>query len=118
MNDLQVRFILTPEDVKFYFTHGKDTAPGPDGVWKSHPLQIDEGSVSELAKVSSTSLDTSEIPTDWLDSHLTPVPKPEKDPSKIASYKITTMQNIEGKLHEKVVAQLLADELADTPTYT
>ena len=120
MNDLQVRFSgqlsaisLTPEDVKFYITHGKDTAPGPDGVRKSHLLQLDDGSISELARVYSTSLETSEIPTDWLDSHLAPVPKPEKDPSKIASYRIITMQNTVGKLPEKAVAHMLAAELED-----
>ena len=75
--------------------------------------QLDEGSISELARVYSTSLETSEIPTDWLDSHLAPVPKPEKDPSKIASYRIITMQNTVGKLPEKAVAHMLAAELED-----
>ena len=36
-----------------------------------------------------------------------------KDPSKIASYRIITMQNTIGKLPEKIVAQMLAAELEE-----
>ena len=53
----------------------------------------------------------SNIPEDWLDSHLCPVPKPGKDLSSIKGYRIITMQNTIGKLLEKVVARLLAEEL-------
>ena len=53
-----------------------------------------------------TSLDNGEIPIDWLDSHHAPVPKPEKDPSKVASYRIIPMQNVVGKLPEKAVASV------------
>ena len=51
------------------------------------------------------------IPEDWLDSHLAPVPKPDKYPSKIASYCIVTTQNTVGKLFEEIVERRLAMEL-------
>ena len=51
------------------------------------------------------------MPEDWLHSHLSPVPKPEKDHTKISSYRIITMQNVVGKLLEKVVAKKLSIEL-------
>ena len=41
------------------------------------------------------------------------IPKPDKDSSKIASYRILTMQNTVGKLPEKIVAQRLAAELEE-----
>ena len=104
---------LTPELVRFYISSAKDTAPGPDGVRKAHLAQLDETSTDELTDVINTSLESGEIPIDWLDSHLAPVPKPEKDPSKIASYRIITMQNTVGKLPEKAVAGMLADELEE-----
>ena len=120
MNDLRVKFngehsdiSLTPEAVKNLIMSGKDTAPGPDGIRKTHLMQLDEAGIEELTTVFNTSLDNGEIPIDWLDSHLAPVPKPEKDPSKVASYRIITMQNVVGKLPEKAVARMLAQELED-----
>ena len=68
---------------------------------KAYLTQLDETRTNELTDVINTSLENDEIPIDWLDSHLAPVPKPEKDPSKIASYRIITMQNTVGKLPEK-----------------
>ena len=40
-----------------------------------------------------------------LDSHLAPVPKPDKDRTSIKGYRIVTMQNTVGKLLEKIVAR-------------
>ena len=37
-------------------------------------------------------------PEDWLDSHLSPEPKPGKDRTSIKGYRIITMQNTMGKL--------------------
>ena len=73
-------------------------------------MQLDDAGIEKLTEVYNTSFEQSEIPTDWLDSHLTPVPKPEKDPSKIASYRIIMMENTKRKLPEKVVSRRLAAE--------
>ena len=59
------------------------------------------------------SLFEGDIPDDWLDSHLCPLPKPEKDPTRIASYRVITMQNTVGKLLEKMVAHRLSCELEE-----
>ena len=61
--------------------------------------------------VLNQSLEKGDISDDWLDSHMTPVLKPEKDPRKIASYRIITKQNTIGKLLEKSVARKQAHEL-------
>ena len=39
---------------------------------------------------------------------MTPEPKPEKDPRKIGSYYVITLQNTIGKLLEKILAKKLA----------
>ena len=120
LNDLQMNFhddvsdiSLTAEEVKYYISSGKDTAPGPDGVRKAHLMQLDDAGIEMLTKVYNTSFEQREIPNDWLDSHLAPVPKPEKDPRKIASYRIITMENTIGKLPEKAVSRRLAAELEE-----
>ena len=64
--------------------------------------------MSDIKDILNHSLEEGNIPVDWLDSHLTSVPKPENDPSTIGSYCIITLQNIIGKLLEKKVTRKLA----------
>ena len=120
LNNLQMHFDdqtagieLTSENVKDTIKSGSDTAPGPDGIKNCHLKQLCDADIEAITQVFNDSLASGEIPTDWLDSHLAPVPKPEKDPSKIASYRIITMQNTIGKLPEKIVARMLAQELEE-----
>ena len=88
-----------------------DSSPGPDGVRYSHLKNLSEEEINDLTGVLQDSLSRGEVPEDWLHSHLSPVPKPEKDPTKISSYRIITMQNTVGKLLEKIVARKLSIEL-------
>ena len=111
-NDLQIETIL-PKSLESHIKASDDSAPGPDGVRYSHLKNMSEDDIQDLAGVLQNSLDTGEVPEDWLHSHLSPVPKPEKDPSKISSYRIITMQNTVGKLLEKIVARKLSCELEE-----
>ena len=101
------------DNVKNCIKYAKNTAPGPDGVRYTHMKSLEDNSIQDLAEVLEKSLFEGEIPEDWLDSHLCPLPKPEKDPTKIASYRVITMQNTVGKLLEKIVAHKLATELEE-----
>ena len=104
---------VQPHIVKHHIKCSGDSAPGPDGVRYSHMKTLSEKEVIELTAVLQKSIDEGEVPEDWLHSHLTPVPKPEKDPTKISSYRIITMQNAVGKLLEKIVARKLSIELEE-----
>ena len=74
---------------------------------------LSEDDTQDLTGELQNSLDTREVPEDWLHSHLSPVPKPEKDPFKISSYRIITMQNTVSKLLGKIVARKLSCELEE-----
>ena len=52
-----------------------------------------------------------QVPEDWSHSYLKPIPKQGKDHSKMNGYRILTMQNITGKLMERIVAGKLAQDL-------
>ena len=69
--------------------------------------------MQSLTDLLNESLNNQEIPDEWLDSHLAPVPKPDKDKTSIKGYRIVTMQNTVGKLLEKIVARRLAIQLED-----
>ena len=90
-----------------------ESAPGPDGVRYSHMKTLQEGELATLTAMLNDSVANHCIPEDWLDSHLAPVPKPDKDHTSIKGYRIVTMQNTVGKLLEKIVARRLAIQLEE-----
>ena len=60
-----------------------DSAPGPDGVKYSDIKTLNEQDLQSLTNLLNRSLNEQEIPDEWLDSHLAPVPKPDKDRTSI-----------------------------------
>ena len=76
---------VTTENITSCIKSSSDSAPGPDSVKYSHMKGISEKDTTDITDLLNHSLEKGELPDDWLDSHLTPVPKPEKDPSRIAS---------------------------------
>ena len=102
---------ITPEMLEAALKRSADTAPGPDGVRYSHMGTLEPRDMAELAERLDSSLKEGAIPEDWLHSHLAPIPKPGKDHSKIAGYRIITMQNTVGKLLEGIVARHISSQL-------
>ena len=78
------------------------SAPGPDGVRYSQIKTLEEGNLCEFASKLNDSIWSGVIPDDWLYSHLAAIPKPDKDSTKTAAYRIITMQITVGKLPEKI----------------
>lgn len=65
-------------------------------------------SVAEMlygVKDFNVSIHTSMVPEDWLHSHLQPVPKVERDPPQLSSFRIITLENVYGKLLEEKVSK-------------
>ena len=52
----------------------QSTAPGPNRVSYTHMKSIDDNSIKNLTEVLEKSLFQGDIPEDWLDSHLCPLP--------------------------------------------
>ena len=104
---------ISLDDVDVVAKYSASSAPGPDGVRLEHINKMEEGEMRALTAKRNDSLDSDVIHYDWIDSHLTPVPKPDKDHSRITAYRIITMQNSVGKLLEKFVAGRLATELEE-----
>ena len=106
-------FGITETNFKSVIKNASDSAPGPDCVKYSHLESLDDEDISNLAVVLNDSIEKGEISDDWLDSHLSAVPKPGKDLSSIKGYRVITMQNTVGKLLEKIVASRLARQLEE-----
>ena len=104
---------IMPDVLRNIINQSENSSPGPDGIKYSDLGELGEDDMKELSEMLNSSLASHEIPDDWLDSHLSPVPKPEKDPTSIKGYRIVTMQNTVGKLLEKIVARRLARSIEE-----
>ena len=89
----------------------QDTAPGPDRVKYSDIKNLSVDNKNELFRLQEASFATGPVPEDWLHSYLKPIPKPEKDHSKLNGYRILKMQKTTEKLMERIVARKLAQDL-------
>ena len=66
---------IRPDVLRKIITQAENSYPGPDGIKYSDPGDLDDGDLEALADMLNSSLANHEIPNDWLDSHLSPVPK-------------------------------------------
>ncbi|NQZ78185.1 MAG: endonuclease/exonuclease/phosphatase family protein, partial [Ekhidna sp.] len=87
------------------------SAPGPDKVRYSDIGLLSEECKTKLFHHYKKSFDRGHVPEDWTHSYLKPLPKQGKDNRQLNGYRILTMQNIIGKLMERVVAKKLARDL-------
>ena len=88
---------IETSSVKAIIATATDSAPGPDGVRYKSMKDLDQQEMQDLTNMLNDSLAKHSIPEEWLDSHLAPVPKPEKDHTSIKGYRIVTMQNTVGE---------------------
>ena len=113
-DDLRIPHTPIKTDVlKRVITTSSDSAPGPDGVKYTDLKNLSDADLQSLTNMLNDSYASQAIPDEWLDSHLAPVPKPDKDHTSIKGYRIVTMQNTVEKLLEKIVARRLAIQLED-----
>ena len=73
---------VTSDNLKSCINSGGDSAPGPDSVKYSHMKGLSEKDNSDNNDLLNQSLEKGETPDDWLDSHLTPVPKTRERPKQ------------------------------------
>ena len=101
---------ITVDDLNEAITKStKDTAPGPDRVRYSDIKNLSEEDKNKLFSLYQESFDTGHVPEDWTHSFLKPLPKPGKDHRQLNGYRILTMQNIVGKLMERIIAKNLQE---------
>ena len=77
--------------LKRVITTSTDSAPGPDGVKYTDLKNLSDDDLQSLTNMLNNSYANQDIPDEWLDSHLAPVPKPDKGHTSIEGYSIVAM---------------------------
>ena len=94
---------IEAEELSRVIANASESAPGPDGVKYSTLKTLNDQDLHCITDQLNKSLAEQKIPKEWLESHLAPVPKPDKDRTGIKGYRIVTMQNTTGKMLKKVI---------------
>jgi hypothetical protein len=113
MSDSEV--LISDDEVTWAIRHSKDSFP--DGVRISHIKQLDGQEMKNIGEEYNNSARTGIIPEEWLHSRLVPVPKVSKDRKEISSYQFISMQNVYGKLMEKMVAKIYIQDLENKKVF-
>ena len=85
----------------------KTSAPGPDFITYETLTHYPDSALRTLTQLYNNILDTAHIPSTFKHSIITVIPKPNKDRTKLNSYRPITLTSTLGKLLEKIIATRL-----------
>ena len=85
----------------------KQGAPGPDGIAPQFLHQLGDAAKEWLLNCINHSWRTGEVPLQWRDATIVPIPKPRKPPGEIASNRPIALTSVLAKLMERMVANRL-----------
>ena len=102
---------ILKEEVIDAINSSKDGAPGPDGIKAPTLKSLPEETLAHLTKSYGKSWQTGSIPSEWTDAFLAPVPKPGKNHKLLKGYRIIVMQNLVGKIPEKIIARRITKQI-------
>ena len=88
-------------------TTKKNSAPGPDIITYKSIQNFPTIAFNILINIYNSILETAYFPTAFKKSTISVIPKPNKDPTKLQSYRPITLSSTIGKLLEKIIASRL-----------
>ena len=89
----------------------KEGSPGPDRVTIPDFKSLPDSILDRLLLQYNHSLMSGKVPEIWSDAFIGPVPKPGKDHQRLKGYRIIVVQNVIGKIPEKMVARRITKEV-------
>lgn len=81
----------------------KDTSPGHDDVSNAHLKHLPPEYQKYLLNIFNNSLSTSHVPKSWKKAIVIPIHKPNKDPTRVESYRPISLLSCIAKLMERLV---------------
>uniref|UniRef100_A0A803J5Q1 Reverse transcriptase domain-containing protein n=1 Tax=Xenopus tropicalis TaxID=8364 RepID=A0A803J5Q1_XENTR len=99
---------ITPEEVLQVITQLKiGKAPGPDGFTNVYYKTFKNIIASHLLKTFQAIMDTGNINPEFLQAHISTIPKPGKPQDSCPNYRPIALLNTDLKLYSKILAQRL-----------
>jgi len=93
---------ITVTEVTEAIRSNKDGSPGPDCIKVDDYKHLSDKTIAELTDLYNNSLYCGKVPEVWTDAFIGPVPKPAKDHKCLKGHRIIVVQNVIGKIPEKI----------------
>ena len=104
--------MITPEELIFTINSFQQKAPGLDGITKIHLTKAIECIKQPLTSCFNAALSCGYFPSLYKQTKLIFVPKPGKDATNVANYRLISLLNTTGKL-EKLLNRRLTSHLQE-----
>lgn len=103
--------LFTPAEVSSQIAKIKiSKAPGPDGIYPKHLIELKDSIVEPLTKIFNASISEGKIPVDFKIANVTPIFK-KGDKSAAENYRPISLTSIVGKLMESVIKDHIINHL-------
>ncbi|GBN17052.1 hypothetical protein AVEN_63799-1 [Araneus ventricosus] len=82
----------------------KNSTPGADNIPPIWFKQLDDASLLKILGMLQQQLDSSVLPKAWKHTIIIPIPKPNKDKTKLTSYRPIALTSVFCKIFERILA--------------
>lgn len=94
---------ITTKEVRETLKTFKQRAPGNDKITKHQLINLPPNKITDLSKIFSAALTIGHFPTEWKQSVMIFLPKPNKSPLNHINYRPISLLNLPAKLFEKII---------------
>ncbi|GBO31364.1 RNA-directed DNA polymerase from mobile element jockey, partial [Araneus ventricosus] len=91
-------------DLKRAISKTKNSTPGADNIPSIWFINLDDASLLKILGMLQQQLDSSVLPKAWKHTIIIPIPKPNKDKTKLTSYRPIALTSVFCKIFERILA--------------
>ncbi|GBN51028.1 RNA-directed DNA polymerase from mobile element jockey [Araneus ventricosus] len=91
-------------ELKRAISKTKNSTPGADNIPSIWFKTLDDASLSKILGMLQQQLDSSVLPKVWKHTIIIPIPKPNKDKTKLTSYRPIALTSVFCKIFERILA--------------
>ncbi|GBN49342.1 hypothetical protein AVEN_116740-1 [Araneus ventricosus] len=99
------------QEVRQAIQKSRNSTPGADGISANWFKKLSIKDLTSITSIFQEVFSTSYIPEEWKHSIIVPVPKPNKDKSKINSYRPIALTSVFSKNFERILIQRITHHL-------
>ncbi|GBL88786.1 hypothetical protein AVEN_158915-1 [Araneus ventricosus] len=91
-------------ELKRTISKTENSTPGADNIPSIWFKNLDDASLLKIMDMLQQQLDSSVLPKVWKDTIIIPIPKPDKDKTKLTSYRPIALTSVFCKIFERILA--------------
>ncbi|GBO35201.1 hypothetical protein AVEN_63345-1, partial [Araneus ventricosus] len=99
------------QEVERAIRNSRNSTPGADGIPANWFKKLNYSDIFKITSIFQDIFSTSCIPSQWQHSLIVPIPKPNKDKTKLNSYRPIALIPVFSKIFEKIIGNCIIQHL-------